>query len=186
MRLFLGVLVRSLALSGLVVALAAGRAVSQRLPTPLPSARTHHSLRAAIPAQVAPEPGIHSPLLAAAGLGLLGWGVGALTGYAVQHDCFGEFCGFEGIFYGGAAGGGLGVAVGAHLGNRRRGSFALDVLTSGAVWGLGYAVMHSFANNSDDAGLVLTAIVLPPTQLVATVLVERARGRSRAGRPQAP
>jgi hypothetical protein len=46
--------------------------------------------------------------------------------------------------------------------------------------------MHSFANNSDDAGLVLTAIVLPPTQLVATVLVERASGRSRAGRPQAP
>ena len=177
---------RFLALSGLLVALSAGRAVSQRLPTPLASARTHHSLRAAIPAQVSPEPGIHSPLLAAAGLGLLGWGVGALTGYAVKGDCFEEFCGFEEIFYGGAAGGGLGVAVGAHLGNRRRGSVALDVLTSGAVWGLGYAVMRSFADKSDEAGMVLTAIVLPPTQLVATVLVERAIGRSRAGRPQAP
>jgi len=177
---------RSLALSGLLVALAAGRAVSQRLPAPLPSARTHVAHGPAIPAQVTPEPGIHSPLLTAAGLGLLGWGVGALTGHAVQGNCFEEFCEFEGIFYGGAAGGGLGLAVGAHLGNHRRGSFALDVLTSGAVWGLGYALMSSFADNGDDAGVVLTAIALPPTQLVATVLVERASGRSRPGRPQVP
>src|SRR2546421_8600247 len=154
---------RFLALSGLLVALSAGRAVSQRLPTPLASARTQHSLGAAIPAQVSPEPGIPSPLLAAAGLGLLGWGVGALTGYAVKGDCFEEFCGFEEIFYGGAAGGGLGVAVGAHLGNRRRGSFALDLLTSRAVWGLGYAVMRSVAHNSGGAGPVLPGTVVPPT-----------------------
>ena len=177
---------RSLALSGLLVALVAGRAVSQRLPTPFPSPRNHDSPGAAIPTQVAPEPDIHSPLLAAAGLGLLGWGVGALTARVVQGDCFEEFCEFEGIFYGGAAGGGLGLAVGAHLGNRRRGNFPLDVLTSGAVWGVGYALMRSFADNGDGGGVLLTAIVLPPTQLVATVLVERATGRSRAGRPQAP
>jgi len=46
--------------------------------------------------------------------------------------------------------------------------------------------MSSFANDGDGAGVVLTAIMLPPTQLVATVLVERATGRSRAGRLQAP
>ena len=135
---------------------------------------------------VASEPNIGSPLLAAAGLGLLGWGVGAVAGHAIQGDCFEEYCGLEGIFYGGAAGGGMGLAVGAHLGNRRRGSFPLDVLTSGAVWGVGYALMSSFANDGDGAGVVLTAIMLPPTQLVATVLVERATGHSRAGRLQAP
>ncbi|PYP22331.1 MAG: hypothetical protein DMD55_19535 [Gemmatimonadetes bacterium] len=178
---------RALVLSGLLVTLVAGRMVSQRLPPPLfPSARTHDLPGAAIRARVASEPNIGSPLLAAAGLGLLGWGVGAVAGHAIQGDCFEEYCGLEGIFYGGAAGGGMGLAVGAHLGNRRRGSFPLDVLTSGAVWGVGYALMSSFANDGDGAGVVLTAIMLPPTQLVATVLVERATGRSRAGRLQAP
>jgi hypothetical protein len=132
------------------------------------------------------EPGFQSPLLAAAGLGLVGWGIGALAGHAIQGDCVEEFCEFEGIFYGGAAGGGLGLAVGAHLGNRRRGSFPLDFLASGAMWGVGYALMRSFADKGDDSGVTLTAIVLPPAQLLATVLVERASGRSRGGRAQAP
>ncbi len=175
---------RSLALSGLLVALSAGPVASQQLPAPFPSVRIHYLGIAAGRAQaVAPEPRFSSPLLAAAGLGLLGWGVGALAGYAIERDCSGEFCGLEGIFYGGAAGGGLGLAVGAHLGNRRRGSIALDLLTSGAVWGVGYGLMHSFADSGDDAGVLLTAIVLPPTQLLATVVVERASGRSRANRP---
>ncbi len=177
---------RALVLSGLLVTLAAGRTVSQRLPTPFPSARTHHLAGAAIPAQLESEPSMVSPLLAAAGLGLLGWGVGALAGHAIQGDCFEEYCELEGAFYGGAAGGGMGLAVGAHLGNRRRGSFPLDVLTSGAVWGVGYALMSSFADDGDGAGVVITAIALPPTQLLATVLVERAIGRSRAGRSQTP
>src|SRR6266571_5161210 len=164
---------RALVLSGLLVTLAAGRTVSQRLPTPFPSARTHHLAGAAIPAQLESEPSMVSPLLAAAGLG-------------IQGDCFEEYCELEGAFYGGAAGGGMGLAVGAHLGNRRRGSFPLDVLTSGAVWGVGYALMSSFADDGDGAGVVITAIALPPTQLLATVLVERAIGRSRAGRSQTP
>ena len=169
---------RALVLSGLLVTLVAGRMVSQRLPPPLfPSARTH-----AFPVWLDELRGAWQ----AAGLGLLGWGVGAVAGHAIQGDCFEEYCGLEGIFYGGAAGGGMGLAVGAHLGNRRRGSFPLDVLTSGAVWGVGYALMSSFANDGDGAGVVLTAIMLPPTQLVATVLVERATGHSRAGRLQAP
>jgi len=44
--------------------------------------------------------------------------------------------------------------------------------------------MRSFADGSDGTGVVLTAILLPPTQLLATVLVERASGRARAGRSQ--
>ena len=85
---------RALVLSGLLVTLVAGRMVSQRLPPPLfPSARTHDLPGAAIRARVASEPNIGSPLLAAAGLGLLGWGVGAVAGHAIQGDCFEEYCG---------------------------------------------------------------------------------------------
>jgi len=184
-----GILMRSLTLSGLVVAFAAGPGASQRLPAPFQSAHTDDPRAARVPVQVAPEPGIHSPMLVAAGLGVLGWGIGALAGTAIesQSESFsGDCCPWEGVIYGGAAGGGLGLAVGAHIGNRRRGSFLLDLLTSGVVWGAGYALMHSFANNGDYNGMALTAVVLPPVQLVATVLVERASGRSRAGRTQAP
>ncbi len=184
--LSLDMLLRSLALGGILVTLAVGRVVSQRLPPPLPSAFTNGLPGTAAPVQVAPEPGIGSPIGAAMGLGLLGWGAGALAGHVIQGHCYEEFCGWEGIFYGGAAGGGLGVALGAHLGNRKRGNFALDVLTSGAVWALGYALMRSSVNNNDPVGLGITAIALPPTQLIATVLVERATGRSRDGEPPAP
>src|ERR1051325_166599 len=184
--LSLDMLPRSLALGGLLVTLAVGRVVSQRLPPPLTSTLTNGFPGPAAPVQGAPEPGIGSPLGAAVGLGLLGWGAGALAGLVIQGHCYEEFCGWEGIFYGGAAGGGLGLAVGAHLGNHRRRNFALHVLTSGAVWGLGYAMMRSFVRNDDGVGVAITAIALPPTQLVATVLVERATGRSRAGPPAAP
>jgi len=46
--------------------------------------------------------------------------------------------------------------------------------------------MSSFADDGDGAGVLLTAIALPPTQRLATVLIERATGRSRASRSQAP
>src|SRR5947208_7223467 len=158
---------RALVLSGLLVTVVVGGMVSQRLPPPLVlSARRDDLPGAALRARVASEPNIGSPLLAAAGLGLLGWGVGAVAGHVIQGDCFEEYCGLEGIFYGGAAGGGMGLAVGAHLGNRRRGSFPLDVLTSGTVWGVGSALMSSFANDGDGAGVVLTVLMLPPTPLV--------------------
>ena len=169
---------RELALLCVLVTLAVGRVVGQRLPAPFSSAVTNGFPGTATPLQVAPDPGSGSTVGAAVGLGLLGWGAGALAGHLIQGHCYEDFCGWEGIFYGGAAGGGLGLAVGAHLGNHRRGNFALDVLTSGAVWGLGYAMMRSSVNNNDDVGLAITAIVLPPTQLVATVLVERATGSS--------
>ena len=179
---------RSLAVAGLLLTLAVGVGVGQRMPAPFPSYRPDGSPGAPAALQVAPEPGIESPLLAAAGLGLLGWGIGAVTGNAIQGGgcSFVESCDIGGIFYGGAAGGGLGLAVGAHLGNRRRGSFVLDVVASGALWVAGYAAFRSFEDAGDYDGAVLTLIVLPPTQLLATVLVERATGRARARRVQAP
>ena len=176
------VLMHSVALSGLTLLLLTGAAWSQRLPPTFPV--VHDDIARVVSASVQgpAEPGFHSPLLAAAGLGVLGWGAGALAGHLVQGDCFEDFCDFEGIFYGGAAGGGLGLALGAHLGNRRRGNFLLDVVASGAVWGVGYGLIRSFADRDDGTGVALTAILLPPTQLLTTVLVERASGRARAGR----
>lgn len=178
--------IRSLSLCALLVTLPVARVVSQRLPPQLPSTLSYGFRSTATPVQVGSEPSGGSTLVAALGLGALGWGVGALAGHVIQGHCYEEFCAWKGIFYGGAAGGGLGLAVGAHLGNRRRGNFALDVLTSGAVWGLGYAMMRSSIKNNDGLGLGITAIALPPTQLVATVLVERATGHSPAEAPAAP
>lgn len=182
-----GMVTRSLTLTGLVVALATGPAVSQRLPAQFQSARADDPRAARLSAPIPPEPGIHSPMLVGAGLGVLGWGIGALAGAAIESESTsGDCCPWQGVLYGGAAGGGLGLAVGAHIGNRRRGSFLLDLLTSGAVWGAGFLMMRSFAANEDYNGMALTAVVLPPVQFVATVLVERASGRSRARRSQAP
>src|SRR5213080_2926597 len=133
--------IRSVALTALTLVLLASRALSQQLPRTFPVVHDDIARVVSAPVQVPAEPGIHSPLLAAAGLGVLGWGAGALAGHFAQGDCYEDFCELEGIFYGGAAGGGLGLALGAHLGNRRRGNFPLDVLTSGAGGGVGYALM---------------------------------------------
>jgi hypothetical protein len=168
---------RSLVLSGLLVGLTVAHLVGQRLPTPFQSLSVDVPRTTRIAAQAAPEPGFFSPLLAAAGLGVVGCGLGAITGYAIDKRG-------SGAVYGCAAGGGAGFAVGAHLGNRRRGSLPLDLVTSGAIWGAGYALLSHYSDNDDTNGIFLTAVLLPPTQLLATVFVERISGRSRAGRTQ--
>ena len=156
------VLMHSVALSGLTLLLVTRAALSQQLPRTFPVVHDDIARVVSAPVQVPAEPGIHSPLLAAAGLGVLGWGAGALAGHLVQGDCFEDFCDFEGIFYGGAAGGGLGLALGAHLGNRRRGNFLLDVAASGAVWGVGYGLIRSFASRDDGVGVALAVPLVVP------------------------
>ena len=102
----------SVALSGFTLLLVTRAALSQQLPRTFPV--VHDDIARVVSASVQgpAEPGFHSPLLAAAGLGVLGWGAGALAGHLVQGDCFEDFCDFEGILYGGAAGRGLGLALG--------------------------------------------------------------------------
>ena len=173
---------RTLAISLLLIAVPNGPVLSQRVSTLFP---THYITNAWVPnraASSAPEPGILSPILAAAGLGLLGWAAGALIGHAVQGECTEDLCELRGLYYGGATGAALGLAAGAHLGNRRRGSFWLDLGTSALVWAGGFAVM---ATSDESDVVVATAILLPPAQLLSTVLVERATGRSRERRAQA-
>jgi hypothetical protein len=171
----------------LVVAFTPGRGVSQRLPTPFHSVHAADLHERRFPPEIAPEPGIHSPLLAAAGLGVLGVGVGVLAGVAIGNDC-GSWCTLGTTFLGAGVGGGIGLAVGAHLGNRSRGNLGLDLAASGVVWGVGLAAMLIPTAPADSGGGARWPILLalPVAQLVATVLVERATGRARARRAPEP
>jgi hypothetical protein len=171
----------------MLAALGNGRAAGQRLAPAFQSTSTDAPRSGSVRSPVAPPASVGgSSVLAAAGLGLLGWGVGALAGNAIAGDCGVEFCRFEGIFYGGAAGGGLGLALGAHLGNHRRGSFPLDLLASGVVWALGYGAMAYSVAQDNDMGRVITAIVLPPVQLLVTVIIEGATSPPSAPAEKAP
>lgn len=121
----------------------------------------------------------------AVGIGALLGGVGFLAGgaagFAISRDCTSdEFCQVIGAFYGAAIGGTSGMALGVHLGNDRRGSFALDVLTGAAVWGLGIGI--AAATDWNEPVTWTAFIGVPIGQLAATVAVEQAVGRSRGPR----
>jgi hypothetical protein len=128
----------------------------------------------------------------AAGLGVLLGGVGFLAGGAVVHRIASScesgtpnpdnWCAFEATLIGAAIGGTSGMALGVHLGNGRRGSFALDLLTGGAVWGLGMGIAASTQRHGGRALTRTLYLGIPVGQLAATVAMERAVGRSRAGR----
>jgi hypothetical protein len=128
----------------------------------------------------------------AVGFGVLLGGVGFLAGgavgYAIASSCQAgtpnpdDWCAVEGTLIGAAIGGTSGMALGVHLGNGRRGSLALDLLTGAAVWGLGIGIA---AGAKPDWGSPLfwtLSLGIPVGQLAATVAVERAVGRSRGGR----
>jgi hypothetical protein len=107
------------------------------------------------------------------GLGAAGFVVG---GVAAGSLSTGE--GWNDAFFGAAALGTLGMAVGVHLGNARRGDLALDVLAGAAVWTAGYVVLSAL----DRRDLLLTpgGIFIPVLQLAAVVSVESAVARKRA------
>ena len=65
--------------------------------------------------------------------------------------------------------------------NDRRGNIALDLLTGAAIWGAGIAV--AAASDWNSTVTTLAFIAIPIAQLVTTVAVERAVGRSRASQP---
>jgi hypothetical protein len=128
----------------------------------------------------------------AVGLGILLGGVGFLAGgavgYAIASSCQvgtpnpDDWCAVEGTLVGAVIGGTSGMALGVHLGNGRRGSLALDLLTGAALGGLGIGIA---AGTKPDWGTPLfwtLSLGIPVGQLAGTVAVERAVGRSRGGR----
>jgi len=117
------------------------------------------------------------------GLGAIGFVAGGLISVAVTHDCrSSDYCGLEWAFIGAATGGTLGMALGVHLGNRRRGNFALDFLTAGAIWAAGITTVAVVGNENVT---YVMFVLIPVTQLTATIAVEGSAGRARARREAA-
>ncbi len=126
-----------------------------------------------------PEPSLVWPVLGGALLGIGGWITGAVAGAAAEANCTdGDYCQAEGIFLGAAVGGTAGLALGAHLGNRRRGNLALDFLSGALVWGASIGAFYLVGADLDEPASVAVLVAEPVLQLVTTVAVERARGRS--------
>jgi hypothetical protein len=80
------------------------------------------------------------------------------------------------VIFLGAATGTTGLALGVHLGNGRRGNFALDLLTASGVWATGFVLF--VASDNQDLAIPL-AVLVPIGQLAATTAVERAKGRAK-------
>jgi len=131
------------------------------------------------------EPSLTWPVLGGALLGLGGWVVGGVVGAAIGTPCDHDFCELEGFIYGAAVGGTVGLALGTHLGNRRRGNFALDVLTGGAVWFASLGAYHALGGDLGEKDAAAVWVLEPIVQFVATVAVDRAVGRAREKRRRA-
>src|SRR5215510_8513526 len=114
---------------------------------------------------------------AGAGLGIAGLLAGGAAGYALASSCSGHaenyVCFVPAIFLGAAAGGTFGMALGAHLGNRRQGNLAIDCLAGLGVWTIGIVTLVGTSTWKPPATTVL-AVAVPVAQLVTTVLVEQA------------
>ena len=102
------------------------------------------------------------------GVGLVGgMFTGALIDGAADEDCR-DFCFGPGLILGTLAGEALGVALGVHLANRRSGSLPAGLLTSAGILALGLWL----GNNQP-----MSLLVVPVSQLIGTISVERATGR---------
>ena len=113
------------------------------------------------------------------GLGVVGFVAGGAAGYGLSRNCSGgELCQLPAMFFGAAAGGTIGMALGVHLGNRRQGNLAIDVLAGAGVWGIGITTLVLTSGWKPPATTVL-AVAVPVAQLVTTVLVEQATSRPR-------
>lgn len=122
--------------------------------------------------------------------GILGGAGGFLAGGAAalvpaDSDCEDEgddvgLCRAIWVFAGGSAVGAVGVPLGVHLANGRKGNLALSVLASVGIGALGIVGALSF-EDSDAASLAILG-ALPVAQLASSIVIERRTGRSRASR----
>ncbi|HEY8257201.1 MAG TPA: hypothetical protein VIG08_06055 [Gemmatimonadales bacterium] len=144
----------------------AGRLHAQQLGTPFPSVdRPAEPTHPSIPAF--PRGETHPAVLALGGVagGAVGVFAGALAGAKLtEHDC--EDCALVGAVYGAIAGGSAVLPLGVHLANRGRGNFALSLLSSLAIGGVGLAIAH-------EANSAAVMIPVPVLQVVSSILIER-------------
>jgi hypothetical protein len=127
--------------------------------------------------EIPPEPAVIAPVLSGLGLGAVGFFGGALVGAGLSEGCDGYYCELGSAALAALIGESVGMGIGVHLGNRRRGSLGLDILTAaGSATG---ALIVLNAVEDDEGDLLLLALVL---QTTATVTVERTTGRNRERR----
>jgi hypothetical protein len=163
--------------SVLIALLAPPALAAQRVPTAADTIRAPAApTPGEIPATPRRIPASDSPsgaFLGAAAAGTLGLFVGA--GLArITEPCRGCEAGWDRVSRGLQYGWTLGLPLGAHAGNGRRGSLAADVAGSLAAMGIWRAI----ARRSDSPNVVL----LPLLQLGAVVGAERLTGQGRPPR----
>jgi hypothetical protein len=168
------------AITLLLAALAAARpAAAQLLPDHVPSAASVPA-GPADPVQDAAryreDPG--GAALGAIVLGAIGFVGLGYAGVALA-DCdqsYDDMCGLGSFIGAGLMGEALGIGLGAHIGNRRRGNVVAPL---GASVGLLLVALAA----GDEVNLPEGAVLLVPlAQIVAAVWAETATARSRAGR----
>lgn len=126
-----------------------------------------------------------------AGLGgLLGGAVGVVAGGLVGGDITSRDCesgnpdqclglALPGMVWGAAAGHTLGIPVGAHLANGRRGSLTRSLLVSGGIFAAEVIAVASLIENgrTTHGGLVRGILVGTPFVQLATSALIESRGR---------
>lgn len=162
----------------LLFASLAPRSANAQAVDPLPSRLVPPAMLAA--AATAPaadaQPGGRSPEVLALG-GVVGGGVGMFAGMfagalldgPADEDCI-DFCFGPGLILGTLAGEALGIAAGVHLANGRRGSLPKSALTSAGILAVGLVA----GNNVPEM-----LVVVPVSQIVASITVERRTARNR-------
>lgn len=115
----------------------------------------------------------------AAGFGILGFFAGGYAALEATKDDCDEFECIDTVVYGAAAAGTIGVGIGSHLGNGRRGNVVLDILMAVGIWGAGIGPLI-IAGDPNNAYGTIMFISVPIAQVLVTTTVERAVGRSKA------
>lgn len=104
--------------------------------------------------------------------GAAGFFAGAMVGGSVENRFFPCHCddpGLMGVLWGAAIGESVGLAVGAHVGNGRRGNLGEDLVASLGMGAVGIAVAFGVG----EAGLLFVPVV----QVVAVATTELTAGR---------
>jgi hypothetical protein len=122
------------------------------------------------------EPDVDKPVIGGLAFGAMGFVAGGYL-LASRDSCRGDDGCLESAFFGAAVGGTVGMAIGVHLGNRRRGNVWIDALAGATVWTTGMMIGRALHWRGETALYVLTAI--PIAQMITMINVERAAGRAK-------
>lgn len=119
--------------------------------------------------------GLGRPVLGGLAGGALGAGVGFLAGLAANGSCEGDEVCVLPAFAGAILGETLGLPLGVHVAEGRRGSYPLGALASVGVTAAGLGLMSLVGDSGPPAQGI--AVMVPVAQLLASIAVERRTAR---------